>query len=338
MPDEMQGREKVNPLPILGRIMKLLIRSYPVMLPLTALFILLSAVVSAVPSVFTQKVLAVITRYYESGGSYYCYGIGTTTDAEGNITGFDTGVYPDAQAVHAEWVFEQYSSGKYKIGSNYEPGYYLVIYAVSSGYYDLYANTTGPSTEWTYNANTRRLSYYVNNYMTKYASFAGDLDDGQDLFCAVTEPTDTANIRLYKKTSGTVIYDDDTYYTVTFRDWDGTVLKTQTVIEGGAAAAPADPVREGYIFIGWDKSFTNIMEDKVVTALYEQNAPQGLPGDVDCDGFVTFSDVSLLYLLLIGENAEVSPQGLINADFNGDGGITFSDVSELYIFLTGRSL
>ena len=42
----------------------------------------------------------------------------------------------------------------------------------------------------------------------------------------------------------------ETYYTVTFKDWDGTVLSTQSVLEGTAATAPADPTREGYTFTG----------------------------------------------------------------------------------------
>ena len=60
-------------------------------------------------------------------------------------------------------------------------------------------------------------------------------------------------------------------YTVTFKDWDGTVLKTQEVQYGGDAEAPADPTRVGYTFTGWDKAFTNIMADLVVTAQYEIN-------------------------------------------------------------------
>ena len=62
-----------------------------------------------------------------------------------------------------------------------------------------------------------------------------------------------------------------TTYTVTFKDWDGTVLNTQTVESGKAATAPADPSREGYIFTGWDKAFNNVTSDLTVTALYEQN-------------------------------------------------------------------
>ena len=45
-------------------------------------------------------------------------------------------------------------------------------------------------------------------------------------------------------------------YTVTFKDWDGTTLKTQTVNYGGAVIAPSAPSRTGYTFAGWDTSST----------------------------------------------------------------------------------
>lgn len=59
-------------------------------------------------------------------------------------------------------------------------------------------------------------------------------------------------------------------YTVTFEDWNGTVLKTETVESGKAATAPANPGRTGYIFNGWDKAFTNVSADLTVTATYTQ--------------------------------------------------------------------
>ena len=64
-----------------------------------------------------------------------------------------------------------------------------------------------------------------------------------------------------------------TTYSVTFKDWDGTVLKTETVQSGKTATAPADPTRDGYTFAGWDKSFNNIVTDTVVTATYTLNTP-----------------------------------------------------------------
>ncbi|MCT8124579.1 InlB B-repeat-containing protein [Alishewanella sp. BS5-314] len=62
-------------------------------------------------------------------------------------------------------------------------------------------------------------------------------------------------------------------YTVSFVDWDGTVLKTETVTQNGAATAPANPSRIGYTFTGWDPaSFSNITANTTVTAQYGINS------------------------------------------------------------------
>ena len=68
-----------------------------------------------------------------------------------------------------------------------------------------------------------------------------------------------------------VDYTEPTYYTVTFKDWNGQILKTQTVTEGASATAPSNPTRDGYTFIGWDKGFTNITSNLEVIAQYEKN-------------------------------------------------------------------
>lgn len=61
-------------------------------------------------------------------------------------------------------------------------------------------------------------------------------------------------------------------YNVTFLDWDGTQIgAVQSVIRGGSAAAPADPVRTGYTFGGWDVDFSSVMADTTVTATYAIN-------------------------------------------------------------------
>ena len=88
-------------------------------------------------------------------------------------------------------------------------------------------------------------------------------------------------------------------YTVTFKDWDGSVLKTQTVANGGAASAPADPTRDGYTFTGWDKDYNNVTSDLVVTAQYAKNPiitfTQNSGGYVLCNGtkYVGNSTVSV---------------------------------------------
>ena len=105
-------------------------------------------------------------------------------------------------------------------------------------------------------------------------------------------------------------------YTVTFRDWNGTVLKTQEVQYGGDAEAPADPTRVGYTFTGWDKAFTNVTADLVVTAQYE------MLGDVDGDGNVSMAD-ALTILRMAMDILPVENQQI--ADVDSDGFITSMD-------------
>ena len=68
----------------------------------------------------------------------------------------------------------------------------------------------------------------------------------------------------------TALYDKRSY-TVTFIDYDGSVLKTQKVFYESSATAPSDPSRTGYTFVGWDKDFSNIKSNLTVTAQYEIN-------------------------------------------------------------------
>ena len=60
-------------------------------------------------------------------------------------------------------------------------------------------------------------------------------------------------------------------YTVTFVDFDGTLLDEQSVEYGQAAVAPQDPTREGYTFAGWDAAFNSITANLTVTATYTKN-------------------------------------------------------------------
>lgn len=114
-------------------------------------------------------------------------------------------------------------------------------------------------------------------------------------------------------------------FTVTFVDWDGTVLDTQAVVMGGAAVAPPDPEREGWTFIGWDVDFTNVICDLTVTAQYEQNTAQPtLPGDVDGNGAV--NTVDALYALRYSMGIiELDQHGILNGDMNGDNTVNATD-------------
>lgn len=63
-------------------------------------------------------------------------------------------------------------------------------------------------------------------------------------------------------------------YTVIYRDWDGTVLSTQTVYEGDDAVLPDESLydnREGYHFTHWTTTNTNVKDDLEIFAEYEIN-------------------------------------------------------------------
>ncbi len=72
-----------------------------------------------------------------------------------------------------------------------------------------------------------------------------------------------------KNDTYTAVYDSNNV-TVSFLDYDGSVLATQTVAKGGTVSAPASPVRKGYTFAAWDGALTNVAVSKNVTATYTE--------------------------------------------------------------------
>ena len=60
----------------------------------------------------------------------------------------------------------------------------------------------------------------------------------------------------------------ETTYTVRFVDWNGTILKEESVKEGTSATAPNDPVCANHIFTGWDKDFSDVQSDMTIIAVY----------------------------------------------------------------------
>ena len=89
----------------------------------------------------------------------------------------------------------------------------------------------------------------------------------------------TGNKTLYvdvKDSNGKVVRKEMSYkvikpeFTVTFKNYDGTVLKVETVISGDSALSPNVPQRDGYVFSKWDKSFDKVTSDLEITALYNK--------------------------------------------------------------------
>ena len=125
-------------------------------------------------------------------------------------------------------------------------------------------------------------------------------------------------------------------------------LTIEYVYENGATAAPTytcamEPGERYSVFSPEIPGYTPSMEvvagkmgtsDVFVTVVYTADGPTGLTGDVDCDGDIDFDDVTLLNAYLLNA-AELTEQGLINANANGDNKVSSADVVALNKLILG---
>ena len=82
-------------------------------------------------------------------------------------------------------------------------------------------------------------------------------------------------------------------FTVTFKGQNGEVISTVEVEEGKGATAPEAPVIDGFKFVKWDVSFSNVTNDLTVTAVYEKT------GGCGNSASILFTSLMLLGLCLI---------------------------------------
>ncbi|MCO4319885.1 InlB B-repeat-containing protein, partial [Aliidiomarina sp. Y6] len=132
---------------------------------------------------------------------------------------------------------------------------------------------------------TVTAQYSINSYTVTFNDFDGSLlgTDTVDYLTAATAPADPTRTG-YTFAGWDVGFDSVTdnmtvtaqysinSYTVTFNDFDGTLLGSDTVEYLTAATAPADPTRTGYTFAGWDIAFDSVTADITVTAQYTINS------------------------------------------------------------------
>jgi len=82
--------------------------------------------------------------------------------------------------------------------------------------------------------------------------------------------------RSYAKIGDKVLYGSEMsfttqgeyHYTVTFVDYDGTVIDTRETTYGNSVEAPEAPLHEGLEFVGWDTDFSSVTDDITVKAVY----------------------------------------------------------------------
>ena len=139
----------------------------------------------------------------------------------------------------------------------------------------------------TYTATWQLIPVSAIYYTVRFVDFDGSLIKTEQVVASgnATAPKDPArdgytfsgwdkdfsNIKSDLTVTAMYEKNKDEMFTVNFVDYDGRLLKTEKIILGGNALAPTEPTRDGYTFIGWDKEFTNIIDNITVTARYEQN-------------------------------------------------------------------
>lgn len=163
-------------------------------------------------------------------------------------------------------------------------------------------------------ASSRQVTVKVNGTTVANKASSGNYNFEIDLGTSnnTTSVTVTATGSA-KQASGTVSFSNLVYtvtyeepvqvktYTVTFKDWNGTTLKTQTVEEGSSATAPSNPARDGYNFIGWDKAFNNVTSDLTIAAQYTKvEIPDDPIGPSEATSSLSMGDM-LLNELYIGD-------------------------------------
>ncbi len=116
---------------------------------------------------------------------------------------------------------------------------------------------------------------------------------------------DDSNAKIYADKNGiqTTSKPDDTHYTVTFWDWDATLLDTQEVPAGGDATPPEVPGRPGYIHTGWVPDYHGINSDMQLTAQYEAEHPDAHKLEVK---FLDYDD-KVLKTVLVAPGADAEP-------------------------------
>lgn len=120
-------------------------------------------------------------------------------------------------------------------------------------------------------------------------------------------------------------------YTVTFVDFNGTILSVQNVEAGSAAVAPSVPEREHYAFTGWSCDFSDVNSNLIVVAQYELDI---VIGDVNFDGTIDMTDALLTMRISLGITESFEAQ-LAAADVDGSFNVSTEDALLLLRFSLG---
>ena len=124
----------------------------------------------------------------------------------------------------------------------------------------------------------------VTDFVTAYEHkeidwYDGKLDDGKLDFkdqkvTGTTDEDDETTAGKKKGTTGQPTTELRIFYTVTFINYDGSVLSTQDVEDGLSADPPADPEKPSddfydYVFKGWQLDYNVVQSDMTIAPIFE---------------------------------------------------------------------
>ena len=252
-------------------------------------------------SAFTAPASGGLTRPDGNTGSYFMW-------LDGNGNSYEPGgsVPADVTELTVQWTAPTYTvtlhanggtiaDGKDVTGYTYGVGATLPTDVTRTGYtfkgwYDN-ENLTGSPVTAIGDTETGNKEYWakweINQYTVtvKPENGKADITITQDYGTPITAPTLTREgyqFNGWDKTFPTTMPAENmtitakwkvNQYTITFDSNGGSEIAPITQDYGTAIAAPADPTREGYTFIGWDKAIPATMpaENMIITAKWKVN-------------------------------------------------------------------
>ena len=254
-------------------------------------------------SAFTAPASGGLTRPDGNTGSYFMW-----LDGNGNSYEPGSSVPADVTELTVQWTAPTYTvtlhanggtiaDGKDVTGYTYGVGATLPTDVTRTGYtfkgwYDN-ENLTGSPVTAISNTETGNKEYWakweINQYTITFDTAGGSTVASitQDYGTAITAPADPTRegytfIGWDKAIPSTMPAENVTItakwkvnqYTITFDSNGGSEIAPITQDYGTAIAAPADPTREGYTFIGWDKAIPTTMpaENMIITAKWRDIA------------------------------------------------------------------
>ncbi|MBQ9101422.1 MAG: InlB B-repeat-containing protein [Paludibacteraceae bacterium] len=135
---------------------------------------------------------------------------------------------------------------------------------------------------------TLNAQYQINTYAVTFVNFdksiwdTDTLEFGSSVNYPETNPnrkgytfigwSDSISIVPAKDSELKALYEINAY-TITFKNFDGSIVEATTLNYGEKVVVPANPTREGHTFIGWDTTYLTMpAEDVEVIAQYSINS------------------------------------------------------------------